>query len=251
MRFQILSDLHLEVGPQYDTYRIPTHAPYLILAGDIGRLVDYEGYLTFLTHHVDQFQLIFLVLGNHEFYGLTLKDGLERAQKLEREKTLSNKVILLHRRRHDIPQLGVIVLGCTLWSAVPKEAEEIVTAKINDFKRIVEWDVPNHNVVHQLDLEWLSAQVNIAREQTRNHEPRRIIVVTHYAPCIEGTSDPEHTTSDCSSAFATDLLHNDCWSGVNIWVFGHTHYSTTFVRNGIRVVANQRGYVLDRGKRLR
>ncbi|KAE9966696.1 hypothetical protein BLS_006857 [Venturia inaequalis] len=241
-RFQILSDLHLEVGHQYDTYQIPPHAPHLILAGDIGRLIDYEDYLAFLTRHIDRFQFIYLVLGNHEFYGLTLGDGLERAAKLEREKALSNKVIVLHQRRHDIPQLGVIILGCTLWSSIPKEAEVVVAAKINDFKRIVGWSVQDHNAAHQLDLEWLITQVNIARSQIKS---RRIVVVTHHAPCIKGTSHPEHTSSDCNSAFATDLLDNGCWVGVNTWVFGHTHYSTAFLRNGIRVIANQRGYVLN------
>lgn len=244
-RFQILSDLHLEVGHQYGSYQIPPHAPYLIRAGDIGRLVDYEDYLAFLTRHIDKFQSIYLVLGNHEFYGLTLGDGLERAAKLEREKALSNKVILLHQRRHDIPQLGVVILGCTLWSYIPKEAEVVVAARINDFKRIVGWNVQDHNAAHQLDLEWLSTQVKIARGQIKSYKPRRIIVVTHHAQCIKGTSHPEHTSSDCNSAFATDLLDNGCWGRVKIWVFGHTHYSTAFIRDGIRIIANQRGYVLD------
>jgi hypothetical protein len=85
------SNLHLEVGQQYDTYRIPPNALYLILAGDIGRLIDNEGYLTFLKNHVDLFQPIFLVLGNHEFYGLTLEKGIERAEELQKEESLSNK----------------------------------------------------------------------------------------------------------------------------------------------------------------
>jgi hypothetical protein len=70
-------------------------------------------------------------------------------------------------------------------------------------------------------------------------------VVTHHVPCIEGASDPEHATSNCSSAFVTDLLCLDASAGVNIWVYGHTHYSTDFVRKRICVIAKQRGYVLD------
>jgi predicted phosphodiesterase len=249
-QFQVLSDLHLEVGQQYDTYQIPARAPHLILAGDIGRLQDYDGYLTFLTRHVDQFLLIFLVLGNHEFYGLTYEDGLERAKRLEGEKALSNKVILLHRRRHEIPQFGVTVLGCTLWSAVPQKAENIVTAKVNDFRRIAGWNVHQHNHAHQRDAEWLRTEASITQEKPGDREMRRIIIVTHYAPCIEGTAHPEHEASDCNSAFATDLLDNDndCWNRVHTWVFGHTHYNTAFVRNGIHIVSNQRGYVLDSTK---
>ena len=51
-------------------------------------------------------------------------------------------------------------------------------------------------------------------------------------------------------AFATDLIHQKGWNGVKIWVFGHTHYSTTLQRNGIRLVANQRGYVLPGNQAL-
>ncbi|KAF5867400.1 putative ser thr protein phosphatase superfamily protein, partial [Botrytis fragariae] len=61
--FQILSDLHLEVCSQYYTFSIAPVAPYLILAGDIGRLIDYEGYLAFLAKQTAQFEKVFLVLG--------------------------------------------------------------------------------------------------------------------------------------------------------------------------------------------
>lgn len=57
--YQINSDLHLEVGQQYSSILIPASTPYLVLAGDIGRLADY------LTQ-IEQFELVFLVLGNHE-----------------------------------------------------------------------------------------------------------------------------------------------------------------------------------------
>ncbi|KIV98689.1 hypothetical protein, variant [Verruconis gallopava] len=75
-------------------------------------------------------------------------------------------------------------------------------------------------------------------------------MVTHYAPCIEGTSHPEHAASNCNSAFATDILDNDNdgWSRVHTWVFGHTHYNTAFTRSGTYIVLNPRGYVLDPAK---
>lgn len=63
-RVQVLSDLHLEVGSQYATYICPVAAPFLLLAGDIGRLIDYEGYLEFLAAQVSRFDKVFLILGN-------------------------------------------------------------------------------------------------------------------------------------------------------------------------------------------
>jgi hypothetical protein len=40
--FQVLSDLRLEIGQQYSSFKFPVTAPCLILAEDIGRLIDYE-----------------------------------------------------------------------------------------------------------------------------------------------------------------------------------------------------------------
>lgn len=39
--FQLMSDLHLEVGQQYADFNIPPKAPYLFPAGEISRLKDY------------------------------------------------------------------------------------------------------------------------------------------------------------------------------------------------------------------
>lgn len=87
--FQINSDLHLEIGQQYSSFEIKPSADYLILAGDIGRLIDYEDFLGFLRIQTAQFKLVFLVLGNHEFYGDTFEAGLQNARRLERELCLS------------------------------------------------------------------------------------------------------------------------------------------------------------------
>ncbi|KAK7605630.1 hypothetical protein BKA81DRAFT_226280 [Phyllosticta paracitricarpa] len=72
-KFQIVSDLHLEVGQQYSSFDIPASAPHLILAG------DYDAYLGFLRRQTEQFETVFLVLGNHEFYGITFGESIELA----------------------------------------------------------------------------------------------------------------------------------------------------------------------------
>ncbi|KAJ4146965.1 hypothetical protein LMH87_001518 [Akanthomyces muscarius] len=97
--------------------------------------------------------------------------------------------------------------------------------------------------VHAREAAWLRKEVaNLtaaATQQTRN-----LLIATHHAPCLDGTSQPEHAHNLWSSAFATEMLASGDWSPVKTWVFGHTHYSTDFVRNDIRIVANQRGYVM-------
>ncbi|RFU27231.1 hypothetical protein B7463_g9118, partial [Scytalidium lignicola] len=134
--FQILSDLHLEVGQQYISFKIPISAPYLILAGDIGRLIDYDSYLVFLAAQTAQFEQVFLILGNHEFYGLSFTAGLEQAQKLEHEEVLGGRLILLHQKRFDIPNSRVTILGCTLWSKILEDAKQVVRMRVKDFEKI-------------------------------------------------------------------------------------------------------------------
>lgn len=52
--FQVLSDLHLEINQQY-SFDIPVCSKYLILAGDIGRLEDYNKYRDFLQNQTSKF----------------------------------------------------------------------------------------------------------------------------------------------------------------------------------------------------
>ncbi|KAM4054326.1 calcineurin-like phosphoesterase [Hirsutella rhossiliensis] len=239
-RLQILSDLHLEVGQQYSTFAFPATAPFLLLAGDIGRLVDYNRYLCFLQALASRYQKVFLVLGNHEFYGMDYESGLVAAHRLSEEPSLANTLVLLDKARWDDPNSNLTILGCTLWSAIPDEACGLVESKVNDFKKIIGWTARKHNKVHADEVAWLRHQI------ARNSDAKRLLVVaTHHAPCLEGTSQPGHSDNPWSSAFATDILTEGGWDDVKIWAFGHTHYSTDLtLPNGIRLVANQRGYVL-------
>ncbi|KAL4864000.1 hypothetical protein BDV12DRAFT_176839, partial [Aspergillus spectabilis] len=63
--FQILSDPQLEANEPYRAFNIPPRSPNLILAGDIGRLADFDDYLHFLQQQTARFERVFLVLENH------------------------------------------------------------------------------------------------------------------------------------------------------------------------------------------
>ena len=100
-----MSDLHLEIGNQYEFFQIPaTAASHLILAGDIGRLAD-EGYAEFLYRHAAQFEAIFLVLGNHEFYGISRDQGLNKAKDIAEQERMNGKIIVLDRGSYEIRNL--------------------------------------------------------------------------------------------------------------------------------------------------
>ncbi|KYK54458.1 calcineurin-like phosphoesterase [Drechmeria coniospora] len=241
-RVQILSDLHLEIGQQYASCTFPASAPFLLLGGDIGRLIDYQGYLNFLEAQVSRYKRVFLVLGNHEFYGLGYSSGLDAARRLCQEPSVAESVVLLHRARWDDADSRLTILGRTLWSAIPECAYSAVESKVSDMKKIEGWSIPMHNQMHGEDLSWLREKLSQLSQM--ENSKRRLLVATHHAPCIDGTSRPEHTNNPWTPAFATRLLEQGGWDGVKVWNFGHTRYSADFMRDGIRVVSNQRGYVL-------
>ncbi|PLB53519.1 putative calcineurin-like phosphoesterase [Aspergillus steynii IBT 23096] len=244
--FQIISDLHLEINQQYSSFEIPACAKFLILAGDVGRLADYDAYRDFIQQLTARFELVFLVLGNHEFYNGTFAEGLRKAEALERDPSLNGRLVVLHRRQFDIPGTRVSVLGCTLWSDVPDQSKDIVRAKVKDFQRIEGWTVDDHNANHKSDHSWLVKEIESikrANEGRSQNETRFVLVVTHHAPLTRGTSKPQYEGSPWSCAFGTDVLPH-LSAGVDTWMFGHTHYSTGFQEEGVRVVSNQRGYVL-------
>ncbi|KKZ61109.1 hypothetical protein EMCG_04307 [[Emmonsia] crescens] len=246
VRFQIMSDLHLEVGQQYTTFDIKPHATCLILAGDIGRLADYEHFRDFLSSVCQKFVQVYLVLGNHEFFGISRQEGLRLADRLQEEPGLKDKLVLMNRKRVDLEE--VTLLGCTLHSYIPPEAEEVVRSKVNDFRRIAGWTVSDHTAEHARDVRWLIDEISSIRQaEQRAGSKRKIAVITHHAPTTKGTSRPSDERNPWRSAFATDLIgiENQSWlDDVQVWVFGHTHYSTELVCGQVRLVSNQRGYVV-------
>jgi len=98
------------------------------------------------------------------------------------------------------------------------------------------------NSAHRADATWLDEEC----AKIRTEEPdRRIIVLTHYAPAMSGTSAPRHENQSANirTAFATDMSSRSCWEPpVKVWAFGHTHFCCDFMMNNVRILSNQRGY---------
>ena len=93
--------------------------------------------------------------------------------------------------------------------------------------------VADSNALHAEDVAWLRAEIDLAEA-----EGHHLVVVTHHAPSLRGTSRPEHSWGPLNCAFATALDHLVARPAVAAWIFGHTHFSST---RG-KLVSNQRGY---------
>jgi hypothetical protein len=245
---QILSDLHLETPKAYDILEIIPTALFLALIGDIGCVKDPE-YLPFIQRQLSKFEVVFLLLGNHEPYNSSWGTTRGKLRQFEKDVGAENpegnlgSFVLLDQTRHDLSP-SITVLGCTLFSHILPHQAESVSFGLNDFYHIEDWTVEKHNEAHTADLRWLNAQVE---SMTRTEADRKIIILTHHSPTISSEAmDPAHSRSIISSGFTTDLSGEVCWTSRNVkaWVFGHTHFNCDFIEkeSGKRVLTNQRGY---------
>ncbi|KAI0653964.1 Ser/Thr protein phosphatase superfamily protein [Cubamyces menziesii] len=254
---QVLSDLHLEAErpPSLDgtsddgnlyTFDFPARAEHLALLGDIGMTVD-NRLFAWLRAQLERFKTVFFVPGNHEPYGTSLDDSNARLARFTAEcnaltcEPSRGRFVLLNRARYDLSPT-LTVLGCTLWARLNQDDIDVLSWGLNDFRQIKGFDPSAFQAAHARDAAWLAQAVaDIARDEPE----RRVLVMTHHAPTVEGTSDPKYAQGGpMGSAFATELVGSEVWRAgvVRVWMFGHTHWCCDFEREGVRVVSNQRGY---------
>lgn len=244
-----MSDLHFEQDRTFNQYRrfdIPPRAKYLILAGDIGSIsLHPDEYRNFLIRQYSSFTRVFLVLGNNEF-----KRGRHtHAQIVATARTfpghigMQGRLTFLEHDRFDLYDEGgrvISILGCTLWSQVPAYMR---TSDWIHYEGIHGNTMSAHNQRFELAIGWLRSEIQRIRQEEGGTD-RRILVVTHHAPRLKGTSTPHLEGSAHSYFFASDILVGDGIPGLgngDAWVFGHTHYTSEFVAAGVNVRSNQRG----------
>ncbi|KAJ5578755.1 calcineurin-like phosphoesterase [Penicillium hispanicum] len=238
--FQVVSALHLESHSQNALFDIPASAPYLVLAGGVGKLADYNIYRSFLGQQAARFKKIFLVLGPDEFFGAPVEEGLRTARRLTQEPSLKHKLVLLDKGRYDVPDSSITLLGCTLWSHIPQKNQYVCLENVEEFKAIPNWTIHDHNAHYEADASWLRDQVfRINGESTAKQQRRKILVVTHHLPSISRNLGPENQT-EWHSAYATDLLKANDWDNVDTWAFGHTQYASEVQEGQVKVLSNQR-----------
>jgi hypothetical protein len=256
-QFQVFSDLHLDHESQYLTFHIPVAAPYLILGGNIGRLVDYDDYLSFLVRRCNLHDKVYLVLGALEFHGIGWMEGLQLAHKMEQDPITKGKLEVLYETRADVPDTNITLLGCTLWSRIPEADTAAIMKKISEFdeeRGIKEWDIKQHNSEHKRDYKWLLEELKKlqplpkpaggaapAAPAATPATPRDVIVVSSFAPDLRDALDPWQIDAPWATAYGTDMLSKGDWSGIKMWITGTTGRTCEFEKSGITIVSNQRG----------
>ncbi|KAF8335291.1 Ser/Thr protein phosphatase superfamily protein [Cantharellus anzutake] len=251
---QVLSDIHLEIERsqdtiEYETFKVTPVAPILALLGDIGTAND-PRLFEFIRTQLHQFKAVLYVLGNHEFYWNSydsvtkafedFEDSITAERASGSSPTLGEFVLMNRRSYSPGPETNTIILGCTLWSALNPADLEFLIWGLNDFRAIKGMNPEVFCKLHEEEISWLRSKI----ERIKIDFPEKdIVVLTHHAPTVDGTANPKYKGGPTNSAFATELTGEGFWGEpIKTWAFGHTHWTCDFVRGGIRVVSNQRGY---------
>jgi len=243
MKFQILSNLHLELRKKIE---IPVLAPILALLGDI-TCVSSDLYETFLLEQSDKFEHVIIVAGNEEYYGSTLQDTNEKIM------NICSKRKNLHFLNNNTLELdeNVVILGTTLWTMIPFKFASQVTSECSDFQKIqlqsekgpkslTLEDIRN---IYMIDMQWLSDELSKWKDLER-----KVIVFTHHPPTSQNCLQPRYKSGHVKpweKFLQFSNLEHLIGSPVELWAFGHTERSCLQLINGIKVVSNQMGMVQD------
>ena len=232
MKFQIVSDIHLELFDEEESISdiIEPVADNLILAGDIGIFGIWYNILIFkkfLRWCSENYKKVFYVLGNHEYwYSSDLGDTDFMIK--ESIKNLDN-VMVMNNITYEFEEEGIILLGTTLWSYIEGEHKENFSSKFI-IRR------------HLQDFAWLDYQI----ESLYKKKNKKILVITHHLPSFEFIL-PQYRHYN-SSIFASNLdEYLEKWD-IDHWVFGHTHSSIDCDFQHIHFTCNPRGYIQSNGK---
>ena len=237
MRIQYASDLHLEFADNWRVLKqeepMNVRGDILVLAGDIGYLGD-DNYQThpFWDWASENYQQVIVALGNHEFYKFydlsSMHDGLIGE--------IRPNIHYYYNVVVHIQDIDIIV--STLWANITLEDAYITEHSVTDFRRILYGEdiltFADFNREHKRCLEFIKQSV---ADSTAKHK----IVVTHHVPSFQLMS-PEFQGSRINGAFTVELADYIATSGIDYWIYGHSHRNIDKTIGTTRCICNQFGY---------
>ena len=261
MKIQLLSDLHLEVHPHFRPEPAPG-ADVLVLAGDIGSYQpgsllgdDDFGLARFspLPHFAGWPTPVIFVPGNHEYdmqdfdaAHARLRSTCERLGLCWLERETMAMCFGAHKVRF---------VGTTLWSDFDalgptasdpaatvaqqlKSREKAFRAANFYLKKTGSTRRGQPMLAAEIRDEALVCQAWLREALVQRFEGDTV-VVTHFAPSL-ASADPRYGLTPGTAGFCNAL--DDLLPSARLWLHGHLHAPSDYLRGGCRVVANPLGY---------
>ncbi|MEO8147860.1 MAG: metallophosphoesterase [Bacteroidia bacterium] len=236
MKIQYCSDLHLEFKENKNFLKehpIKAIGEILLLAGDILPFAFHNQPCEFLDFVADNFERVYWIPGNHEYYAFDMADVKNPLQQKIRENVLliNNQTIIYKNAE---------LVFSTLWSHIRPQNEMVIQQSVSDFSWIKYTGkklTPNDfNILHENDFMFLKTALATETQRER-------IVVTHHVPTLQHYPE-QYRNSNINEAFATELYDFISYSNVQYWIYGHHHVNTPDFKIGnTLMLTNQLGYV--------
>lgn len=242
MKIQFVSDLHLEF-PENRTYLaehpLEVTGDILLVAGDTAYLdlpdskEDTYSRYAFWDWASENYQRVIVCFGNHDFYGhydlATIPDGYC--------KQIRPNVQAYYNGVANMGDVDIIV--STLWAYIKPENSYLTERGVSDFYRIrhngYRLSADTFNLEHERCLRFVKKAVLESGAKYK-------IVLTHHVPTGLCTA-PEFRDSLINGAFTVELGNYIAESGIDYWIYGHSHRNIAAQIGGTRILSNQLGYV--------
>ena len=221
-KIKVISDLHLERKIGFIKFKKNDIGGTLLLAGDIGSPL-HSNYWDFLKYSSDNFEKVFFITGNHEYWNdnnYTMNDINniieEKSSEIPNIEFLNNKKVFYNDYN---------ILGTTLWSnTINNKSYNYVKTNYSDTEK---FNKEYHNYLFTKNVKWIENNID-------NDIPT--IMLTHHLPSFK-LNFFENKYLPFRTLFASDLeylIHEP----IKYWIFGHTHSKFKRKINNVTCIVN-------------
>lgn len=229
----------------------------LFLAGDVFEGIKFLRYgsYSWLSDLSAKYRRIYLVLGNHDYYGVSLTSFASKVSKLIAELGLTN-VVLLNNSAVQLED-GSYLWGGTGWwslkslpaSGVYYLTEQLMpgTYRFTDFKEI---KVQGRRLaVRDIVMAYREAEQSLLSFLSTKTAEDRVHVMTHMPYTRESLFNRPPESDDLLDVYeameASDVTHALSHPAVVTHIHGHLHNCFDIQGAHCRIICNPRGYVGD------
>lgn len=245
MRLCLVSDLHVDIGQQPEI-ELP-EAEVLCVAGDIANSA--AGVLRFLNDVQGKYEHTLFVDGNHEHYFNRTNEVTVEANCQQLENIAETfGVTFLSAENYALKVGDLYFVGRNGWYSFdwagdPEHNKLIWPEEIQD-QRFVGFAEIEQPQPWDLALQHAAEINSMVAHCVADDGDARIVVMSHTAPHRDlVASKPQFLRSNpffVNTHF--DRILEQYPKNIVLWQYGHTHFRTEKMINGIYCVANPRGY---------
>lgn len=242
MKIQFVSDLHLEFEQNrawLEEHPLEVTGDVLLIAGDSAYLdlpesgQDTYSHYSFWDWASEHYREVIVCFGNHDFYGYydlaTMPNSFC--------KQIRHNIHAYYNSVVHLQDIDIIV--STLWAHIEPYNAYMTEKGVSDFYRIMynghRLTAEDFNHEHERCLQFIKQAVAGSKAQTK-------IVLTHHVPTALCTAK-EFLGSPINGAFTVELGNYILSSGIDYWIYGHSHRNIETTIGKTLITSNQLGYI--------